>query len=339
MVERLFLIVLFQAFIFIFQNKSFATPKETLPLGTQVDWEQLINENQSPIAKQFVQSSYNIYERLLYGGIPYPSKKITTNWEKGYQEAYDKFVYMRKNGVDCTRLLRYLFLNMLHLPYNSNFPNEPIISNTFAYDSNSGHTQLKYFTRLPKVNNGFKPQTGDILAFPGHTIAVLDPKNCIAIQSSIWLCKKIENGFCVDSEYGKSAGVSIYRLASERFCKNGIWKGMDNENLNFTVGWRHRAFDTWIIEMPDKAIKNSRVTLVGKNISGKYIYFTGSKQPVRTKLLKTMRTGLQTVTLNIPKDAKSGYLKLYWGTGKPQIENTIESAEKIIILDKKEAKI
>jgi hypothetical protein len=242
---------------------------------------------------------------------------------------------MRKYGVDCTRLLRYIFLNMLHLPYNSSFSSEPIISSTFANTLSHSNTQLKNFTRIPKTTKGFKPQTGDILAFPGHTIAVLDPKNCIAIQSSIWLCKKIQNGFCVDAEYGNSAGVSIYHLASDRLCKNGIWKGMDSKKLNFTVGWRHRAFDTWIKEMPEKTFRHSRMTLIGKNLVGKFIYFTGSNQPIRTKLLKYLPSGLQSVTLITPKNATSGYLKIYWGTGQPNIENTVDSYNKIIILEKK----
>lgn len=262
------------------------TPKVTLPLGTQVNWAQLIKENQSPIAKQFINSSHTIYERLLYGGIPYPTQGITQRWENGYQSSYDKFVYMRKNGVDCTRLLRYLFLNMLHLPYNSKYKSAPIISHTFAGNNKHKDPQLKNFIPLPKTSKGFKPQTGDILAFPGHTIAVLDPKNCISIQSSIWMCKRIENDYCVDAEFGKAAGVSIYKLASSRFCKDGIWKGMDNEKLKFTVAWRHRAFNTWITEMPKIAKHKQVIILQGKNLAGKYIYFSGIKTPIKAKLVR-----------------------------------------------------
>jgi hypothetical protein len=338
MAHRFILIFISHAFIFPLESYA-APPKETLPLETRVNWEQLIHENQSQAAKQFVKSSHTIYERLLYGGIPYPSNKITNNWEAGYNSSYDKFVYMRKYGVDCTRLLRYLFLNMLHLPYNSLFPQEPIISNTFTYTNPESYRQLNNFVPIPKTPKGFKPQTGDILSFPGHTIAVLDPKNCIAIQSSIWLCKKTVNGFCVDSEYGKSAGVSIYHLASDRFCKDGIWKGMDNTKLNFTTGWRHRAFDTWITEMPKSTYHNARITLIGKNLAGKYIYFTGSRHPIRTKLIKNKnkknQPGLQAVSITVPKDAKSGKLKIYWGIGKPKLENTVESSEKLTLTDKR----
>ena len=338
MALRLLLIFIVNVFVFISQTKAYTTPpKESLPLGTQVNWEELVIENQSPIAKQFVKSAHTIYERLLYGGIPYPTKKINYNWENGYNASYDKFVYMRKYGVDCTRLLRYLFLNMLHLPYNSHYSHDPIISHTFSDTNSVNNKQLKNFVRLHKTEKGFKPQTGDILSFPGHTIAVLDPKNCIAIQSSIWLCKKIENGYCVDAEYGKSAGVSIYRLASDRFCKNGIWKGMDNADLNFTTAWRHRAFDTWISEMPESAHHNSKITLIGKNLSGKYIYFTGSHHPIRTKLIKNKikknPLGLQTVSVTVPKDANTGKIKIYWGVGKPKLENTVESSEKLTIID------
>jgi len=325
-------VLLFHAFII---NSYASDPKNTNPSSTDVNWDHLIEANPSPMAKQFVKSSHTVYQRLLYGGIPYPSNKINNRWENGYNTSSDKFVYMRKYGVDCTRLLRYLFVNMLDLPYNSKEKNAPIVSNTFTLQNNQ--SQLKNFIQIPKTKNGFKPQTGDILAFPGHTIAVLDPKNCIAIQSSIWLCKEMKNGFCVDSDYGKSAGVSIYHLASERFCKNGVWKGMDSDKLKFTIGWRHKAFDTWITKMPSQAESKSRIILKGKNLAGKYIYFPGSKTPVKATLWKKRKKNQfkndanQIVSLIVPHDAKSGKLKIYWGTGNPSLEKTVESLDKINI--------
>lgn len=336
MLSQLLSVFIILSFLLQFNLKINAvTPKNPLPTGTQVNWDKLIDENQSPTAKKFIKSSFSINERLLYAGIPYPNKSITNTWENGYQSAYDKFIYMRKNGVDCTRLLRYLFLYMLNIPYNSQYPKAPIISNTFTDGSLKSQKQLKNFIPIHKTAKGFRPQIGDILSFPGHSIAVLDPKNCIAIQSSIWLCKKIKNGFCIDAEYGKSAGVSIYRLSNDRYCKNGYWKGMDNAKLNFTSAWRHRAFDTWITEMPTNAQQKSRINLVGKNLAGKYIYFTGSTTPVKAKLLKRNSLGLQSVFLNVPKDAKTGLLKIYWGTGKPKFEKTIESPKTLMIVQKR----
>lgn len=310
--------ILFFILIHGFVVNSYASnPKNSLPRESDVQWEDLINNNYSPMAKQFVRSSQTVYQRLLNGGIPYPARKISNYWEKGYNSSNDKFIYMRKYGVDCTRLLRYLFINVLDLPYNSKEKDAPIISQTFTQMNDHNHNQLKNFVRIPKIKHGFKPQTVDILAFPGHTIAVLDPENCIAIQSSIWLCKKMENGFCVDSEYGKSAGVSIYHLASDRFCKNGVWKGMDNDKLNFTIGWRHRAFDTWISKMPFEASTNSKILLKGRNLLGKYVYFNGSSSPIKATLWKKDKKNQNTdnnnqiVSILVPEDAKSGNLKIY----------------------------
>ncbi len=306
------------------------------PQEYPVSWEQLITENPSPVAQEFVRSAQIINKRLMHGNIPYPSKKISHNWEKGYNHAEDKFVFMRKFGVDCTRLLRYLYINMLHLPYNSKFKNAPIVSKTFTQKTPQNGTQLNNFVSLPKTKDGFKPQTGDILAFPGHTIAVLDPENCIALQSSIWLCKKSEKGFCVDYDYGQAAGVSVYHLASERFCKNGIWKGMDNNKLKFTIGWRHRAFDSWILNLPEKAKNSEVIQLSGKNLANKYIYFPGSSTPVKAKLFKRpvaylKEHQIQTVKVTVPNDAKSGKLKIFWGTGTPDITKTVESKQVLTI--------
>lgn len=308
-----------------------------LPQEYPVQWDNLIQKNPSPLAQEFVRSTHVINQRLLHGSIPYPARKIAFDWEQGYQLAEDKFVFMRKYGVDCTRLLRYIFLNMLNLPYNSKYSLAPIISHTFTQDSSESQSQLQNFVQVPRTKEGFKPQTGDILAFPGHTVAVLDPANCIAIQSSIWLCKKAENGFCVDHDYGQAAGVSIYHLASERFCKNGIWKGMDNEKLKFTIGWRHKAFDTWIYEMPKVAKPGAEVYLTGKNLVNKYIYFTGSHKPVKTKLVKKPMAymkdqPIQTVKVIVPADAKTGKLNIFWGTGTPKFISTVESSQTLTIL-------
>ncbi|MGY3803709.1 hypothetical protein ACWNT8_06600 [Pigmentibacter ruber] len=312
---------------------SFSSPKEY-----PIKWNNLIAENPSPLAKEFVRSAEIINKRLMHGNIPYPSKKISLNWEKGYNHAEDKFVFMRKYGVDCTRLLRYLYINMLHLPYNSKFSTAPIISKTFTHNNPESMSQLKNFDQVPKTKQGFKPQTGDILAFPGHTIAVLDPENCIAIQSSIWLCKKSEKGFCVDYDYGESAGVSIYHLASERFCKNGIWKGMDNNKLKFTIGWRHKAFNTWILTLPKEAKPGETILISGKNLANKYIYFTGSKTPVKARQIKRSSIYLkdhqiQTVKITVPNNATTGKLKVFWGTGKPSPEKTVESQAALNILN------
>lgn len=327
------LLFLIHIFTFNIAAYSYSISK---PQEYPVQWDQLTTENPSPVAQEFVRSAQIINKRLVHGNIPYPSKKISNNWENGYKRAEDKFVFMRKFGVDCTRLLRYLYINMLHLPYNSKFTNAPIVSKTFTHKSSQNSSQLNNFIPLPKTKDGFKPQTGDILAFPGHTIAVLDPDNCIALQSSIWLCKKSEKGSCVDYDYGQAAGVSVYHLASERFCKNGIWKGMDNNKLKFTIGWRHRAFDTWILKTPETAKTNEVIYLSGKNLANKYIYFTGSNTPVKAKLIKRpvaylKEHQIQTVKIIVPLNAKTGKLKIFWGTGSPDMAKTVESQQVLTI--------
>ncbi|KAB8027393.1 hypothetical protein [Fluviispira multicolorata] len=309
-----------------------APSKAPFPLGTEIEWEELLKQNNSSIAKDFIHSSKIIHDRLLYKGIPYEKDGISQFWENRYQASQDKFKFMRKYGVDCTRLLRYLFRNMLQLPYNSLFTEAPIISHTFANINSQNAKQLRNFIRVPQSKNGFRPQTGDILAFPGHAIAVLDPKNCISIQSSSWVCKNIKDGRCVEAEMGKYAGVAIYKLASNRFCSNGLWKGMDGDHNKFTVAWRHRAFTTWISEMPKHAFTSKRIFLTGKNIAGKYIYFEGSNKAVRTTLNKyNKKNGLQSVFVLVPNDAKSGKIKIYWGTGRPTLLKTVDSSLSIII--------
>lgn len=306
------------------------------PTRVEVDWKRLYSTNASSQVRSFLNYSKETKNELSEKKIPYASNGIAKNWDDKYLNSKNKYDFMRKNGVDCTRFLWHLYSEKMNLPFNSKTKGAPILSHSFA--QRKSNSELKNFVPLKKNGNLFKPQAGDILAFPGHALAVLDPDKCIAIQSASWVCKKrADNGSCVNSATGKEAGVSIYKLTNRGDCENGLWKQLDSPKNKFTAGWRHKALNTWIEKLPPKANVNETITLIGYNISHRYIYFNGAKKPSKTsysfsKTKNKKYENLDIVSIKIPHDAKSGKLKIYWDNKiKPDIRHTVESNDIIYI--------
>lgn len=314
-----------------YQNRSYVNPTQV-----SVDWKDLYSSNYSSKVRLFLEYSKETKAALNEKEIPYAWKGISQNWNSKYIRAKDKFEFMRKNGVDCTRFLWHLYSEKMKLPFNSKHKNAVILSHSFAQKRST--SELKNFIPLKKIGNAFKPRTGDILAFPGHALAVVDPEQCIAIQSASWLCKKMnKNGFCHDSDTGKNAGVSIYKLMNRGDCENGLWKQLDSPKNKFTSGWRHKALNTWIEKFPSRAYTKETITLVGYNISKRFVYFEGSNSPSKTSYAKSQinsKNGykLDVVTLKVPHNAHSGKLKIYWGNNtQPDIKMTVQSNETLLI--------
>ncbi len=318
-----------------YQGRNYVNPTQV-----PVDWKNLYASNNSPKVRQFIAYSQETKFALNEMEIPYAWKGIPQNWNSNYNKAENKFEFMRKNGVDCTRFLWHLYAEKMKLPFNSKHKNAAILSHSFAKRRSTN--ELKNFVPLKKMGNAFKPRTGDILAFPGHALAVVDPDRCIAIQSASWLCKKMSlNGSCLNAATGKNAGVSVYKLMNKGDCDNGFWKQLDSPKNKFTSGWRHKALNTWIEKLPSKAYKRETITLVGYNISRRFIYFEGSNTPTKTSYTKSQFNSpngykLDVVTLAVPHNARSGKLKIYWGNNiKPDFKMTIQSNE-ILMIDNKQ---
>ncbi|APJ03010.1 hypothetical protein [Silvanigrella aquatica] len=314
-----------------FQNKNFINPSKV-----SVDWNQLYYENHSPQVRQFINYSKATKIALKDYEIPYTYNGTSGNWNTKYLSSKNKIEFMRKNGVDCTRFLWHLYAEQLNLPYNSKYRNAAILSQSFAQKRST--IELKNFIPIKKMKNGFKPKTGDILAFPGHALAVLDPEKCIAIQSTSWFCKKMSaNGTCYEAAKGKEAGVTIYKLMNKGDCENGVWKQLDSPKNKFTAGWRHKAFNTWIEKMPNKVTNNKVITLIGYNISNRFIYFPGNPVPGKTSHAVSQITHLNgekldVVHIKVPHKAHTGKLKIYWGNQiKPDIKMTLESNQILTI--------
>jgi hypothetical protein len=319
------------------ENKHFYQSRNYVnPTQVPVDWKNLYSTNNSSKIKQFLEYSQETKFALNEKEIPYAWKGIPQNWNASYNKADNKYEFMRINGVDCTRFLWHLYAEKMKLPFNSKHLNAPILSRTFAQKRST--SELKNFVPLKKIGAAFKPRTGDILAFPGHALAVVDPDRCIAIQSASWLCKKMGvNGSCFSADTGKNAGVSIYKLMNKGDCNNGLWKQLDSPKNKFTSGWRHKALNTWIEKLPSRAYKREIITLVGYNISRRFIYFAGTKTPSKTSYAKSQLKSsngykLEVVTLKIPTNARSGKLRIYWGNSiKPDINMTVLSNEILTI--------
>ncbi|BBH52230.1 hypothetical protein [Fluviispira sanaruensis] len=310
------------------------------PKNVSVAWSSLYTENPSPEVRKFLSYSQDIKKNIFTQGIPYPAQKLNANWDRNYLRANNKYNYMRKNGVDCTRFLWHLYAGEMNLPYNSKYKNSAILSQTFA--KRRINSELKNFVPLKRYKNGFAPRTGDILAFPGHALAVLDPKQCIAIQSTAWACERMTpRGQCHKGTEGKNAGVVVYKLMNKDDCANGLWNKLDSNKNKFTAGWRHKALNTWIEKIPKKAKNKQVITLVGHNISRRFIYFNGASHPVKTSYaIKTLQSKngypLDLVNVTVPKDALSGKIKIYWGNEiKPNIDNTVSSKRDLIIENNK----
>ena len=299
------------------------------PSHPSVDWSKLHAQSDSPNVKTFLKFSKATQSKIKEQHIPYSWKGISENWDYHYFMSKDKYTFMRKNGVDCTRFLRHIFLEEMKLPYNSKEKNYPILSHSFSQNRSS--SELKNFIPIKKLRNGFKPKTGDILAFPGHALVVIDAKNCIALQSASWLCKKFALNSCYQSASGKHAGVTLYKLMNKTDCDNGTWKQLDAAKNKFTAAWRHKSFNTWIESMPHKAKPHQTITLIGYNISRRHIYFSGSVTPVLTSYAHDHKHNeqgdlLDIVTVKVPSTAKSGKLKIYWGNHlKPDNKHTVSS--------------
>lgn len=303
----------------------------TNPANPSVDWHYLYAENKSENIKKFLEFSKSTQLKIKKYNIPYSWKGISENWDYHYFKSQNKYTFMQKNGIDCTRFLRHIFLEEMKLPYNSKEKSGPILSQSFSQSRSS--SELKNFIPIKKFRNGFKPKTGDILAFPGHALVVVDAKHCIALQSASWICKKFAMNTCYEAARGKQAGVTLYKLTNKNDCENGTWKQLDATKNKFTAAWRHKSFNIWIETMPQKAKPYEKITLTGYNISQRHVYFSGSNKPVLTSYAHKHTYNkqgdvLDIVTVKIPGTARSGKLKIYWGNNlKPDINHTISSAK------------
>lgn len=318
-----------------FKNKNYVNPT-----NIQVDWKNLYDENQSSEIRSFLTYSKETKMELTQDEIPYAVNGIHESWNNRYLKANNKYDHMRKYGVDCTRFLWHLYSEKMKLPFNASHKNAPILSQTFARSHSS--KELKYFVPIKKQNGAFTPRTGDILAFPGHALAVLDPKKCIAIQSASWVCRKMSyQGYCLDAAKGKDAGVTIYKLMNKGDCEEGVWKQLDAPKNRFTAGWRHKALNTWIEELPTEALPQTTIKLIGYNIANRYIYFQGAKHAQKTShsiATTTNKNGykLDIVKVKVPHDAQTGKLKIYWGNhSKPNHGHTINSIQTLKIQKEK----
>ncbi len=100
-----------------------------------------------------------------------------------------------------------------------------------------------YYVYIPKLNgNGFNPQSGDLLAYynfkekRGHVVMVIDPYQCIAINSTTYNYNP--------GSSSKFRGVYFNKIESGD-CDpiSGTWKSWDNDFNIFRVQVRHKLID------------------------------------------------------------------------------------------------
>lgn len=125
---------------------------------------------------------------------------------------------------------------------------------------------------------GFRPKTGDILAYSiynpktkkrrGHAVVVIDPGNCIAINSTSWVMVRLvestdnstedenaddlgendEEDTDIIVRDATKSGVYFQEIARDR-CMDGHWKAWDRSSNKFQILLRHKKFqDDQILE-------------------------------------------------------------------------------------------
>lgn len=107
-------------------------------------------------------------------------------------------------GIDCTNFINLLF-ERIGLPVKN-------LTTGLMTNSNAKNYYASDFEvyRKKKVKY-FQPKTGDILAYNGHAVIVIDPQNCIAVNSAAWTAG---NG---------PEGVQFHQITDKSRCANGKW--------------------------------------------------------------------------------------------------------------------
>jgi hypothetical protein len=177
----------------------------------------------SPDFMELVNNQENNYlERLLLEAWDMVDQKI------GY-----KFIYEENDvSLNCSRFVWKLFERIgLSFPYTATI-----------YFNEKNKNILDHFTVIgPEADGGFKPNVGDVLSFnysnAGHMVVVVDPKNCIAVNSASWVWDSDANRTLPSEK-----GVRFHRIYRESRCRDGVWYSWDNSAYKFQKMLRHNAF-------------------------------------------------------------------------------------------------
>lgn len=121
-------------------------------------------------------------------------------------------------GLDCTGVICYLF-NTLKMPFHYEQMSTSFMTHDHSNDFFADFTDIK-----KNPNGSFSPHYGDLLVYhngrEGHVVMVVDPKNCIAFNSTSYAAK----------DGPKLNGVQFHRIFAPQRCLNGDWKYWDITN-------------------------------------------------------------------------------------------------------------
>lgn len=170
---------------------------------------------------------------ILYSAHDLAKRRIAYSLGKSYIPADG----VKKVGlIDCTHLIEEIFIRA-GLPYDY-VNTEGMVRKWPAAKKN-----FEYIAPIEGFSNSFKPQAGDVLAFynskrrSGHAVMVIDPLNCIAINSTSWVWTENYQDETVRNP--KMTGVYFQEIKQGK-CENGIWTSWDNSTNKFQVMLRHK---------------------------------------------------------------------------------------------------
>lgn len=174
------------------------------------------------------QSSNENIKKILYKAFEMSQENIGYSFDS----SFENYLSGESNVLSCSQFIYELFRRSgLELNYLSSSD----FVRAKAIDLKNNFIILKN----KNANHKFKPQTGDVMAYQGHVVMVIDPKNCVAINSTSWTMDPKTNRRLNDKK-----GVFFQKIGSSR-CSKGVWKAWDSSSNKFEVLLRHKSFVNW----------------------------------------------------------------------------------------------
>lgn len=182
-------------------------------------FEALIAEQKNPLVVNLLRAAFELAARPVPIRYKYAASNIPDNEDVPGQ-------------IDCSGLVTAIYekskLNITHASSRMMVNKEPVVLENF--------NSIKPIT-LPNGARRFTPQAGDILAFKGHVVMVVDPYKCTAINSTSYVLEETENGNSVRNS--RLSGV-YFQKVEKGICENGHWYSWDNRTNVWKVMLRHK---------------------------------------------------------------------------------------------------
>ena len=188
------------------------------------------------------QQTNSYIKDLLISAHDFASKNIKYKFgASSFTNIKSKKTHKTYTYIDCSGFANELF-DAINLPYNFASSLDMLRQRSDLLD------QFQFEKISNQVEKGFRPNTGDILAYnypykvngvvkrKGHVVVVIDPKECIAINATSYVWPN--DNSTVDRS---KQGVYFQQILKGN-CDDGLWKSWDSADNKFQVLLRHKFF-------------------------------------------------------------------------------------------------